>query len=139
MSSRADISVFQQGRDQVGESPLWDPTRGCLWWVDVEGHRIHCAAVANGASETFAIPDAPGALALAEDGTLIVAAGLAWHHFDPAIRRLEKLASCGIQDSRMRFNDGIVDARGRFWTGTLHDEREPDGELFCLDATGVSS
>jgi L-arabinonolactonase len=139
MSARADITIFQQECDLVGESPLWDPARSSLWWVNVEGRRIRRAEAATGASESYAVPDSPGALALAEDDTLIVAAGLAWHRFDPASQSLEWLACTGIQNSRRRFNDGVVDARGRFWTGTLHEEREPVGQLFCLDETGIRS
>jgi sugar lactone lactonase YvrE len=139
MSARADIAVFQNARDQVGESPLWDPVAGCLWWVDVLGRRIHRAAVAGGERETYAMSDPPGALALADDGTLIVAAGLAWHRFEPASRKLERIVNCGAQGGKLRLNDGVVDAQGRFWTGTLHDARDPVGELLCLDGTVVRS
>jgi sugar lactone lactonase YvrE len=139
MSAHAEVTVFHQGRDQVGESPLWDPAGDCLWWVDVLGHRICRASVGSGARDEFAVSEPPGALALAADGTLIVAAGLAWHRFDPASRRLEPLAHCGAKDGQVRFNDGVVDPKGRFWTGTLHEARHPVGELFCLDATGVRS
>ena len=36
----AKISVFHEGRDQVGESPLWDQQRNALWWVDINGQVI---------------------------------------------------------------------------------------------------
>jgi L-arabinonolactonase len=139
MSAHMDVTVFQQGRDQVGESPLWDPIGGCLWWVDVLGHQIYRAAIGSGERDAYAVPEPPGALALADDNTLVVAAGLSWHRFDPTSQSLQFFARCDAQGSPMRLNDGVVDAKGRFWTGTLHEARDPVGELFCLDATVVRS
>ncbi len=42
MNGAPDISVFHEGRDKVGESPLWDQGRNALWWVDIEGKTIRC-------------------------------------------------------------------------------------------------
>jgi sugar lactone lactonase YvrE len=139
MSAHADIAVFHRGRDQVGESPLWDPIGGCLFWVDVLERRIYRAAFESGETDAYEVPEPPGALALVDDGTLIVAAGLAWQSFDPASRTFDLLAHCGTQSSQMRLNDGVVDTKGRFWTGTLHEARDPVGELFCLTQTCVRS
>lgn len=36
MTGVPKISVFHDGRDRVGESPLWDAATGALWWVDIE-------------------------------------------------------------------------------------------------------
>lgn len=138
MSAEAAVAVFQHGRDQVGESPLWDAAAGCLWWVDVVGHRIHRAA-SGGTRETFSLSQPPAALALADDGSLIVAAGLAWHRFNAAVRTFELVAHCGSRAAGLRLNDGVVDANGRFWTGTLHDARQPVGELLCLENATVHS
>jgi sugar lactone lactonase YvrE len=124
--------VFHEARLAVGESPLWDEVGQCLWWVDVEGKAIHRRGVDMGGHQVWVVPEAPAALALDEEGDLIVAAGLGWHMFDSATGDLSLIASCPAQKARTRFNDGVVDARGRFWTGTLHETREPVGGLFCL-------
>jgi sugar lactone lactonase YvrE len=132
MTPRPQFTLFHEARLAVGESPLWDEGRLCLWWVDVEGRTIHRRGLADGDHRSWIIPEAPAALALDEGGGLIVAAGLGWHGFDAATGALALIAPCPAQRPRTRFNDGVVDARGRFWTGTLHEAREPLGELFCL-------
>jgi sugar lactone lactonase YvrE len=124
--------IFHEARLAVGESPLWDEARRCLWWVDVEGKAIHRRGLADGCHRSWTVTQAPAALALNEDGDLIVAAGLGWHVFDDATGELSLMTPCPVQRPQTRFNDGVVDAKGRFWTGTLHDAREPVGELFCL-------
>ena len=49
MSSVRDSEprVVSTGRDQVGESPVWDAASQALYWVDIEGrhvHRLECAS-----------------------------------------------------------------------------------------------
>jgi sugar lactone lactonase YvrE len=124
--------VFHEARLAVGESPLWDEARGCLWWVDVEGNAIHRRGSAEDSHRSWTVTQAPAALALDVSGDLIVAAGLGWHVFDEAKGELVHIAPCPVQRPHTRFNDGVVDKKGRFWTGTLHEKREPVGELFCL-------
>jgi sugar lactone lactonase YvrE len=124
--------IFHQARLAVGESPLWDEARRCLWWVDVEGKAIHRRGSHDDNHRSWMVTQEPAALALDEAGDLIVAAGLGWHVFDPVTAQLSLIAPCPAQGPKMRFNDGVVDAKGRFWTGTLHEAREPVGELFCL-------
>jgi sugar lactone lactonase YvrE len=124
--------VFHRARFAVGESPLWDEARRCLWWVDVEGGAIHRRGIADGDHRSWIVRQAPAALALDEDDDLIVAAGLGWHMFNDTTGEISLIAPCPVQRPHTRFNDGVVDAKGRFWTGTLHDAREPVGELFCL-------
>jgi L-arabinonolactonase len=136
---RPSVKVFRNCGDAVGEGPLWDAARNCLWWVDVAGRYIHRADTVGETVKTFAVEHAPAALALAADGTLVVAAGLAWYGFDPATGGLDRIAGTGVTSPAMRLNDGVVDERGRFWTGTLHEEREPVGQLLCLDSGKVRS
>jgi len=128
--------VFRETRDAVGESPLWDAGRRCLWWVDVTGRRIHRADPRTDRTETFAVEAQPGALALTADGTLVVAADLAWATFDEATGALDRIAEAPAVPGT-RFNDGVTDARGRFWTGTIEAERAPVGTLLCLDGRRV--
>ncbi|GLS32494.1 Sugar lactone lactonase YvrE [Mesorhizobium albiziae] len=135
--AHADVTIFRNRRDVVGEGPVWDDDARCLWWVDTVGKTIHRADPLNDNTETYAVPQPPAALALADDGALIVAAGLAWLRFEPGFAALAQHAIWRQQPASMRFNDGVVDARGRFWTGTLHEAREPVGELLCLDEAEV--
>ena len=81
----------------------------------------------------------PGALALAEDGTLVVAASTGWFLLDEASGGLTKLAEVKTPLPDMRMNDGVVDSAGRFWAGTMHmpAEREPVGTLYAFDGNNA--
>jgi sugar lactone lactonase YvrE len=44
----------------------------------------------------------------------------------------------GTRTERMRFNDGAIDSRGRFWAGSMNDfhieDLKPEGAIYRLDA-----
>lgn len=129
------ISVFHDGRDRVGESPLWDAGSASLWWVDIEGMALRCKHVASGQLTSFDLDVMPGALALDEDGSVIVAAGAGWYRLDATAGVLASIAEVTTPRPDMRMNDGVVDPAGRFWAGTMHmpPEREPVGTLYAFD------
>ena len=140
MNRAPEFSVFHDGRDQVGESPLWDRERNALWWVDINGKTIRRKSLSKtGGLTDFPLDIMPGALALAEDGTLVVAAGAGWFLLDEASGELTKLAEIKTPLPDMRMNDGVVDPAGRFWAGTMHmpAEREPVGTLYAFDGNNA--
>lgn len=129
------ISVFHEGRDQVGESPLWDANRGSLWWVDINGKALRRKHVVSNRLTSFDLDVMPGALALDEDGAIIMAAGTGWYRHDAKAGALELIAEVTTPRPDMRMNDGVVDQARRFWAGTMHmpPEREPVGTLYTFD------
>jgi sugar lactone lactonase YvrE len=135
MTGAPKISVFHDGRDRVGESPLWDAGSASLWWVDIEGKALRRKHVASGQLTSFDLDIMPGALALDEDGSIIVAAVAGWYRFDAETGALSLIAEVTTPRPEMRMNDGVVDPAGRFWSGTMHmpPEREPVGTLYALD------
>ena len=128
-------------RSGLAESPVWDDAAQCWYWIDIPKRQIH-RHTAAGVHTEWQLPlnDAhdPGAMCIAEDGWLIVAlrAGLA--RFDPATPAGEITPSLFLEapydTTTTRFNDGGVDAQGRFWVGTLFSPKTRAGAtLFCLE------
>lgn len=128
-----DIEVVCDIVHKVGESPLWDDRAQALWWVDAMGHEIRRRG-SDGTIRTFSTAFQPSALALSEDGGVVVAAGMGLHRLDPETGTTEQLVSVedALQDTRL--NDGVVDTAGRFWVGSMHasPERAPIGRLHCF-------
>ncbi len=122
----------------LGESPRWSVQDQRLYWVDIEGRKIHRTDPATGADAVMELdeqigciaPRASGGLVAAlEDGcALIEAWGAAPRPFGPAV-----LAAKPDQ----RFNDGCVDPAGRLWVGSLtRDKAKPQAALYRLDPDG---
>lgn len=130
----------------LAEGPLWDAARDRLLWVDIlagevlEG-RLDGLGIAVTARHRF--EGTVGAVAVAPDGTLLVAAQehLVVQRPDGSRRDGPRVVPPG---EGRRTNDGGTDPAGRFLVGTLRldgpSDREvlvrlePDGSLTRLDA-----
>lgn len=125
-------------RTRVGESPLWSPRESALWWVDIEGRRLHRIAGNVHSSWTtherlacIALHDGGGLLAAMETGVFRLQA-----QADAALAT-ERLASVRHPREGMRLNDGRCDRAGRFWVSSMVRDMSlaaADGALYCLNA-----
>ena len=124
----------------LGEGSLWDPARGVVWWVDIKAGRLHAHNVATGADHVQTPPHRLSALALSADGGLVAAGDRGFVRLDlDAELRVTGWSVIAAPDMPVgnRFNDGAVDAAGRFWAGTMDDaEQEARGTLYRLDGDG---
>ena len=140
-----NIQNLYTSRAGLAESPLWDDIAQCFYWIDIPNRQIHRHDYMNdvdGAHTVWQLPQTPfndvGAIALAASGGLMVAlrGGIAW--FDTATPAGDIALNVSIDapynTDEIRFNDGGVDAQGRWWIGTLFAPKTHNGaSLFCLD------
>ena len=120
----------------LGEGPVWVAREQALYWVDIKGDKIHRMKPGSGARSTWATSAQPCSLAPAAGGGFIGAfrGGFAKVSLGETEIALEPVADPEADRPGNRFNDGKVDARGRFWAGTMDDgETDPSGVLYRLD------
>ncbi|MGW5352029.1 SMP-30/gluconolactonase/LRE family protein [Streptomyces sp. NPDC004031] len=132
------VEVFSAGRHRLGEGPLWDARTRTLHWVDiVAGEVLSRREDADGPRVTRVGTDV-GCLGLTADPHVLLAAlRTGWHLLDLRTGALRLLADPEPGHPSSRFNDGAVDAAGRFWSGTLEDDPPgPDGRLYVLENGG---
>ena len=65
--------VITETRDRVGESPVWSVTEQALYWVDIEGRRIHRWDSAAGTVQSWHSPERVGCIVLSARGGLVAA------------------------------------------------------------------
>ena len=126
-------------RNLVGEGILWDSRRELLWWTDIPGRKLHRFNWAEAELEVLETPERIGSFGLVADSDRLIAAfasGVALYHAHDG--NIEWLARPDAIVPGIRFNDGRVDRRGRFWSGTMiEDDRCPaTGSLYSLDRAG---
>lgn len=122
----------------LGESPVWHAAEARLYWVDIDGRKIHRTDPVTAADEVMALAEQVGCIALRAGGGLVAALengcalidgwGAAPRPFGPAVL---------ADKPEQRFNDGRVDAAGRLWVGSLtSDKANPAATLYRLDPDG---
>src|SRR5882672_162153 len=135
------FDVLGAVRTRVGESPLWSPAESVLWWVDIEGQRLHRDA--NGVHSSWATHERLACIALHDGGGLLAAMETGLFrlqvHADGQLAS-ERVASVRHPREGMRFNDGRCDRAGRFWVSSMVRDMSlaaADGSLYCHDVRGL--
>lgn len=116
----------------LGECPLWSDPEQLLYWVDIDGKKIHRFNPATGADEARDIGRRPGSIALTDSpGRLLLATEheLAW--FDWETGTVEAWVDLEPAGTGNRLNDGRCDPVGRFWVGSMF-ERASEGRFSGL-------
>lgn len=121
----------------VGEGPVWDDRAGVLWWVDIKAPTLHRYDPATAENRSWPMPTRIGTVHPREQGGLVGAFKHGFALIDPETGAVTPLVDPEAHLPGNRFNDGGIDAAGRFWAGTMDDqEQDPTGQLYRLDPDG---
>jgi sugar lactone lactonase YvrE len=122
----------------VGESPVWSPREGVLYWVDITGQKIHRFSPKTGVNDTFSLPQPVTAVGLRRKGGLVVTLSKDFAIFDPETGALQLLSDPEEDKPYDRFNDAKCDRQGSFWAGTMDGVQwnVPSGSLYRLHPDG---
>lgn len=143
MQAQAELLV--DARNGVGESPVWDTQRQCLFWVDIPGRALWCWHAASGRTRQWPTPEMTGCIALAAGSgatphgrwvaAMETSVALLTPHDDGTLTH-ERIAPVRHPQAGMRFNDGRCDRQGRLRAGTMVSDMSlaaPAGSLYALD------
>ena len=117
----------------LGESPFWHPHEQALYWCDIPGHALHRYHPGRNLHEHWGFDSEVASCAPVLGGGLLLAMRSGLWHFDPATQARRRLAKPPYDPAKQRFNDGKADAQGRFWVGTLTDDRTPEAALYRFE------
>jgi L-arabinonolactonase len=122
----------------LGEGILWDSRRHVLWWTDIQSRRLYRHHWAMGTTQVLETPERVGSFGLVAGSERLITAfesGIAF--YGPDDQSLSWLARPPKPHPAVRFNDGRVDRRGRFWSGTMieADQSTATGCLYSFDST----
>ena len=121
-------SVLECG-NHLGEGPVWDIETGILWWLDGTGRRVGNPSIwrlepKSGRVDNWSLDHDVGALAVRENGKLVLALDDGFYFFDPDTEELDLISLVDADQPRTRLNDGKIDRRGRFFAGGMDDKEE---------------
>jgi sugar lactone lactonase YvrE len=118
---------------ELGEGPVWVGRDRALWFVDIKKHAIHRFDPANDERRSWTAPEQVGFLFPAERGGFVAGLQSGLHHFDDASGEFTLIVDVDPELPGNRLNDGVVDAEGRLWFGTMDNgERNKSGAFYCF-------
>lgn len=105
-------------RCTVGEAPVWDDRDGALFFLDIPKQQLLRLAPTTGEVRTWETPYSATALALGEQGEVLLASGAAIFRLDLETGQSTVVAQAPDQPANATLNDGRVDRQGRFVVGS---------------------
>lgn len=129
------LRACTDSRSQVGESPCWHADARALYWVDVWSCCVRRWLVDAAVEDAVFLPEMVGAVLLQKNGKLLALLETAAFELEfgtPPVR----LSAPADLPSTHRFNDAVIDPRGRLIAGTMRKSQlgpEPTGSLYVFD------
>lgn len=118
----------------LGECILWCTHAQSAWWTDIENRTLYRLDWDSRRIERFETPERLCSFGFTPDPQRLIAA------FESGFAHYAPVSGIATWIARplspgLRLNDGRVDHEGRFWAGSMAEDRARAGEaqLFCLD------
>lgn len=109
---------------ELGEGPVWDDARHCLWFVDIKGRKLHRYDPLDGGKASWSTPDQTGFALPAADGSLVCGVRGGLHRFDPETGAFTLIQRVEEDRPHNRLNDGFVAPDGTLWFGSMDDSED---------------
>ena len=135
----AAFSLVLDAQCALGESPVWWAAARKLVFVDITGRRLHRFDPVTGQHEVDPVAEDIGCVAPAKGGGYVAGLRSGMWLLDAAGVKVRELAPNLENNATHRFNDGRVDPRGRYFSGTLDESKAAgDAGLYRFDKSGVA-
>ena len=132
MAGEEAVSVWSLAAE-LGEGPVWDTRDRALWFVDIKKPGIYRFDPESGERRSWDAPELIGFLVPAASGGFVAGLQSGLQHFDPGTGRFALLAEVEADRPTNRLNDGVVDAAGRLWFGSMdNEEKAKSGAFYCF-------
>ncbi|WP_452218788.1 SMP-30/gluconolactonase/LRE family protein [Lacinutrix undariae] len=123
---------------KLGEGAIWNTNTQELYWVDIEGKKLHTYNPETQQNTTSNTPSRIGTVVpTTKKDTVVVALQDGIYFMNTKTGDLKLLSDVEQQLTSNRFNDGKCDPSGRLWVGSVAlDETTGAANLYMVDALG---
>lgn len=126
------MEVVGTVKTQWGEGPVW--WGDCLYYVDIEGHKVHRYNPESGEEKGWEVGQRVGTVVPRKGGGLLFAGDGGMFFLDEKSGDIAPIADPEPDKADNRFNDGKCSPDGRFFAGTISLVKKPgDAKLYRLD------
>lgn len=135
MSKSATYAAIEiDAKATLGEGTIWHPEENRLYWVDIEGQKLHIYDPETRRDIEFATSQRIGTVVPVTGGGVLLALQDGIYFFDTSTNSFHFINN-PLPEKTIRFNDGKCDPSGRFWVGSMHlSQITGAASLYRMDA-----
>jgi D-xylonolactonase len=133
MDDTSQVTVAAAADCELGECPVWDPERQCVYWTDITIGKMFCLDLTSAGFKAIYRDVPVGGFTLQPNGDLLLfrVNDIALLRRDGAVSVVQEFADDGMA----RFNDVIADPEGRVFAGTI-GKTDQSGGLYRFERKG---
>jgi len=121
----------------LGEGAFWDFKNQKLYWVDIEGKKLHIYNPDSKMNQILSTPTRIGTVVPIDNKEAIIALENGVYKIDTYTGDIELLSDVESKQVENRFNDGKCDINGNLWVGSMHlDQNKPIAALYKINKSG---
>ena len=139
---KTELVDVVKAQNTLGEGVIWDHISGCVYWTDIKEAKLYSFSFENDDPDIFDLPENLCAFGLTQmTGRFICAFSSGFYFFNIETGERERIKLIEKDWAGSRMNDGRMDRKGRFWTGTMIEDpsnQPPNGAaLYSLSRKSV--
>ena len=122
---------------KLGEGAFWNYKTQELYWVDIEGKKLHIYNPSEKTNKTLEVPSRIGTVVPQDQTHAMVALEDGIYKINTKTGELSQLSDVESDKPFNRFNDGKCDPMGRLWVGSMNfDAKSKTAALYMVDSEG---
>ena len=134
------VKVAYEIESKLGEGAFWDHDNQRLFWVDIEGKKVHIYDPAKKKNKTFDLPSRVGTVVPVNKNEAVVALEDGIYMLDLKGGQLSVVSDVESDMPENRFNDGKCDPNGNLWVGSMHlEQSSPLANLYKVEGSGKAT
>ncbi|MCZ6595423.1 MAG: SMP-30/gluconolactonase/LRE family protein [Bacteroidetes bacterium] len=124
----------------LGEGAFWNYKSGELYWIDIDGKKLHIYNPETKTNRSFPTPSRIGTVVPQTDTTAVIALEDGIYIINTENGNIKALSEVEKEMTFNRFNDGKCDPNGNLWVGSMHLEQMiPMGSVYKISETGETT
>lgn len=121
---------------ELGEGPVWDASRSCLWCVDILAPAVHRLDPVTRDRSSWTAPAKMGWVLPTKQDHLVAGLADGLYSFTPSDGAFRLIAAVEPDRPGNLLNDATLGADGTIWFGTMdRSERIASGRFYRFDGT----
>lgn len=139
-TDKVEVELTYESKSILGEGAFWDHKNERLYWVDIDGMKVHIYDPKTKENKSFVTPTQVGTVVPKNKTEAVIALADGVYMLNTDTGAINLLSDVESAMTYNRFNDGKCDPNGNLWVGSMHFEQSsPIANLYKVDPQGKAT